>query len=491
MSAPQAGNQNGKPPKPPAPFLRRSTAGSPFVQRRRPPPSRPAQGALSAAGFSSAGFSSAAARKGNVPNGAPPAGATAQFGAAPSGYSLPRFDALRAQFGGWTEPPPPGVPYTDYPLRTTKKELRDGMRFHVMRLMRSKVGPGEKPVDPTDQTEFTRPVSLHRRDPRQPPLGRAVKEEDQNAGRPPPAPIDEKEAERLAQLKAEKEAQRAADLAQIAPVQREPKPKVQTQQKKKEKLTQITTQPRTEESRKEAELRYEEALPWHLEDADGKNVWVGSYVAALSETNVALVVDNESSAFRMIPLEKWYRFTAKPPFNPYSIEEAEKLMSKRVDVGRWVMRDKEKEREQKEMEEMRKYIHGPTKIKTESSTFRAASRSEKMDVDDVDISGDEFQDDDEAPYEQVEVDEDEKDARERIRREQLGANLFGDADEREVEKEEEDAKKEELQRKLFGKKMKKALTRRENQLIYESDSSEADPFASSSVSRDHRPGPGD
>uniref|UniRef100_A0A8H7N6R5 Uncharacterized protein n=1 Tax=Bionectria ochroleuca TaxID=29856 RepID=A0A8H7N6R5_BIOOC len=72
---------------------------------------------------------------------------------------------------GWMDPPPPGA--QDIPIMTTKKELLQGMRFHLMKFAQSKMD--DKPVDPTDQNEFARPVTLQRRDARQPPAGRAVR----------------------------------------------------------------------------------------------------------------------------------------------------------------------------------------------------------------------------------------------------------------------------------------------------------------------------
>jgi transcription initiation factor TFIIF subunit alpha len=183
----------------------------------------------------------------------------------------------------------------------------------------------------------------------------------------------------------------------------------------------------------------------------------------------------------MVPLEKWYRFTSKPPFQPYTIDEAEALMGKKVDVGRWVMKDEEKRAGQKDLEATRRMFYGGGQmVKTESATFKAASRSEKLDHDDIDFSGDEFQDDDETPmFEKNNDDEDEKDAKERIRREQLGANLFGEGDEQEVDKElDEQLQEEELRQKL-GKTTKKALIKRDQENIYESDDSEENPWSSS------------
>ncbi|KAG5984071.1 hypothetical protein E4U55_006103 [Claviceps digitariae] len=381
----------------------------------------------------------------------------------------PNIDELGKQYGGWSEPPPPH-PYTDIPIMTTKKALLDGVRYHLMKFAQPRVS--DNPVDPSNQDEFARPVTLHRRDARQPPPGRAIKEEQ-----PVAMQVDEKELERQSQLKAEREAQRAVDQAKIAPVAVETNPK--RPKKQKEERTMFNRAPKSEAAKKESDIRYEEALPWHLEDADGKNVWVGNYVAALSEANVAFMIDQ--SVFRMVPLEKWYRFTSKPPFQPFTIDQAEAFMNRKVDVGRWVMKDEEKKAGQSDMEATRKLLYGRGQmVKTESATFKAASRSEKLDHDELDISGDEFQDDDEAPYFERVDDDDTKESKERIRREQLGANLFGEGDEQEVDKELQEQLREELERQKYGKTTKKALIKRDREQIYESDKSEENPWSSSS-----------
>ncbi|KAF5013542.1 hypothetical protein FDECE_465 [Fusarium decemcellulare] len=392
----------------------------------------------------------------------------AQSNAGSQNGAKPSTEELRRQYGGWSEPPP--AQYNDIPIMTTKKALLDGIRYHMMKFSQAKMS--DKPVDPTDQDSFARPVTLHRRDARQPAPGRAAKVEEPEA-----PPVDEQEVERLAQIKAEREAQRAVDQAKIAPVVKEANPK--RPKKQKEEKTNFNRAPKTQAAKKESDLRYEEALPWHLEDAEGRNVWVGNYVAALSESNVAFMIDK--SVFRMVPLEKWYRFTAKPHFTPYNIEEAEALMGQKMAPGRWVMKDEERRAGQQDMEATRRLLYGPGQmIKTESATFKAASRSEKLDHDEIDMSGDEFQDDDEAPLFEKNDDEDTKDSKERIRREQLGANLFGEADEGQVDKELDEELREEIERQKLGKATRKALIKRDREDIYESDDSEENPWSSSS-----------
>ncbi|KAJ2898226.1 transcription initiation factor [Zalerion maritima] len=397
----------------------------------------------------------------------------------------PSIDELRRQYGGWSEPPPPG--FIDYPLIVTKRDLKAARRFHVMRFSavadknEKTATDGTRSVDPSDSNQFTRPVTLHRRDARQPPLGRQVKEEavaTSTAPDKPPPTENEEEAARIAQAKADREAQRAFDLAQIAPVAKDPNAGTKKSKKnvKQEKVTAVFQRP-DESFKKQSELHYEESLPWHLEDADGKNVWVGSYVGPLSETNAALVI--EGSSFRMIPLEKFYKFKSKPPFVPYSIEQAENIMNKKAEVGRWAMLEEEKINQRKEMDESRRALYGPSKIKTESSSFKNSSRAEKMEHDELDMSETEFQDDDEQPTLERDDDEDLREAQQKIRRDQLGANLFGRANEEEVDRQVKEEEAEEEDRKVLGKAVRKMLLKREKEAVYATDSDD-DPFKSSS-----------
>jgi transcription initiation factor TFIIF subunit alpha len=468
MSAPPTGlpNGQGRPgapqdpnarPRPP-PFKRKPRA-DPMVARKKPQP-KPAPG------------SSAAGPSRSQPSASTHLSPEAQTTALLS--KITEHRAKAAANGGWSEPKPPNC--HEFTVVTTKRALFDGIRHHAMKFHST----SNKDIDVTKQEDFTRPVTLQRRDPRQPAPGRETKQPEE----PPPEPsaIDEKEAERIAKLKAEKEAWKAAEAAKSAPSMKDPKERVK-QPKQEERGVSFYRQPRSALEKKQMDLRYEEALPWHLEDADGKNVWVGSYVAPMSETHVCLVATHDGK-FAMVPIEKWYKFVAKPNFETMKLEEAEALAKQSNGISRWVMQNREKQAKQKEMDETRSYFHGPARIKTESSTFRNASREERFDHDQIDFEGDEFQDDDEAPNFEPDNDEDQKNADDRIRRNQLGANLFGDADEGQVEKEELEQKLLEEIRRKEGKKMTKALIKREKETIYQTDDSDSgyDPFESSSVS---------
>ncbi|CAG8951743.1 hypothetical protein HYFRA_00005544 [Hymenoscyphus fraxineus] len=401
----------------------------------------------------------------NIPKGAAPIRVVKRPAAAPArglypvnGVAPSTNGAAPAQktHDGWTHAPKGRV--VDFPLYTTKKALREGLRYHVIRFS------SKTDVNPANPEEFIRPVTLHRRDPKQPPPGQVGKEEIVDE-----QPMDSKEREKQEILKAEKERKRAEDQAQIAPSRNHPAQK-KNQAFKGEKTSQVFRLDKNEEEKKASDLRYEEALPWHLEDAEGKNTWVGNYEAALSDTNAMLVIDG--SRFLMVPMEKWYKFTAKNKFRAFTIEEAEAQLSKKTKEARWVMQEGEKKIKAPPMTNM--YT-----VKAESRTARNANKSELAEMDDLDFAeGDLFQDDDEQATVEPDNDEDTKEAQSKIKREQLNANYFNQADEAQVEELEQKERDEDEAKKRAGKEVKKALTKREKNYLYDSDSDH--PYSDSS-----------
>lgn len=349
--------------------------------------------------------------------------------------------------------------YTDYPVVTTKRALREGLKHHVARFA------AKRSVDPRDESQFTRPVRLHRRDPRS-------RTQDSNADRivgPDGQQLDEAEREALDARRAAREKERAENLAQIAPsvgssTKRPNVPKQKTQQVFKSDLT-------PEEIAK-ARIKYEEALPWHLEDFDGRNIWVGNYEAALSETHAVFVLDN--GKMRMIPAEKWYKFNAKNQFKALTIEEAEKFMAKRVKDPRWFMEKQQEIAQQKELEQFAK------SRKVYAGKQGALAGREGLEVSEMDFEEDRFADDEEHDDLFNEQDEDTKAAEKRIKEDQLKANVFDLKDEKDYEEEELREKKEREARRVLGKKVRKALKRRERNYDY-SSGSDVNPYTDDEV----------
>ncbi|KAI9641028.1 transcription factor IIF subunit tfg1 [Ciborinia camelliae] len=468
MSASPSGVSNGQTPTPTpnsggAPqYTRKPKAADPLRPRKKPirrpnVPSKPAganlNGSTQARPNGSTPLNNLSGPRAPGPRGPIPA----------NGKVAPRQTQT---YGGWTHPPK--GEFTDYPLFTTRRALRDGIRYHAMRFA------GKKEVDPTNQADFTPPISLHRRDPRQPPAGKALKDEDTVME----DLVDSKERERQEILKAEKEAQKLADRAQIAPTGNNGTGAAQRKSLsfRNEKTTQVHRLDKTAEQKKESDLRYEEALPWHLEDADNKNTWVGNYESALSEVNVMFFT--EGSAFKMLPVEKWYKFTSKNKFNTLTIDEAEALLNKKTKESRWAMKTHEQNEARRAHEENIRGMNKLYTVKTESSSFKGSSRNETRDIDELDFDEDDlFQDDDELATVEPDMDEDTRFAQEKIRQDQRSANLFGEADEETVEKDFIKEEQEEEAKRLLGKGVRKALTKREKNYIYDSDSS--NPYLSS------------
>ncbi|KAI9738725.1 MAG: hypothetical protein M1834_008230 [Cirrosporium novae-zelandiae] len=369
----------------------------------------------------------------------------------------------------------PVEPYEDIPLITTKRSLLEGYRYHVAKLYSK-----NHDVDLRNESEFTRPVRLHRRDPRAPRPGAAktedIKDESEMNG------LDEKEREMMAAAKETRQAERQANLAKIAPSA------TTTTQKKpnafKKKTQQVYRNDLTDAQKAQSKLRYEEALPWHIEDFDNKNIWVGNYEAALSE-NYAILV-REGSTFKLVPAEKWYKFTQKSQFRAMTIEEAEAELKKKSALPRWYKDQKEKDEAKKQQQADRKAMSGLFIGKWErgSSGMTAASevKREEMDADDLDFEEDRFADDEENPI--FEGDEEEgKQAEDRIRRDRLQANVFDLKEEKDIEKDEKRREKDDALSKLVGKKVRKALMKREKNFNYEHDS-DGNPYSEESEDSD-------
>ena len=468
MSASPSGLSNGQTPTPnggPPQFMRKPKPADPLRPRKKPvrrPNVPPGASSVQPNGLMPT------ARPGHAPpNGAGPARGTPR--PKPSNGANGSQVYGGPQTYGWTQPP--AGEYQDFPLVTTKRALREGVRYHIAKFN------GKKDVDPENQDEFTRPVVLHRRDPRANP-SKEGKEDDAMGD----VIMDSKEREKAEIAKAEKDARRAADLAQIAPTGNNASAAAKKGHTKKEpKTEQIWRTDKTEEDKKRSDLRYEESLAWHVEDADGKNSWVGHYEAALSDVNVVFVAEN--GVFKMIPVEKWYKFTQKAQFKTFTIEEAEAQLNKKAKESRWAMQTQSKNKAEREIQESRNLAYGNIyTVKSESQTFKNSSKRETEDADDLDFDADDlFQDDDEQATVEPDNDEEAKEAQIRIKKEQLGANIFDQAVEAEVDKELAEMKKEEERRKLLGKGVTKALKKREKNYIYESDDS-SNPYESSSVS---------
>ncbi|KAF7713546.1 Uncharacterized protein PECH_000564 [Penicillium ucsense] len=439
-------------PLPPMRLRRAKNAGDPLVRPKRRPPVRPpgtAPGAGAGGAVASKTLPSHPSVRGpaplsKLPNTRPPPAPDAR---SVNGFSGPLLSEK----------------YVDYPLVTTRKALREGLKHHIARFS------SKKAIDPRDESQFTRPVRLHRRDPR----ARAHENHGPKMVGPDGRQLDENEREAAEARKAAREKERAENMAQIAP-------SVGSTAKRpnapKQKIQQVFKSDMTKEEIARARIKYEEALPWHLEDFNDRNVWVGNYEAALSENHAVIVFENNK--MRMIPAEKWYKFTAKQHFKALTIEEAEKIMSKRIKDPRWFMEKQKEIQEKKELESYAK-VH-----KVYAGKTGGLSGREGLEASEMDFEEDRFADDEEhADLFNDEQDEDTKAAERRIKEDQLKANVFDLKNEKDYEDEEEREKKEREARRTFGKKVRKALKKRERNFDY-SSGSDANPYTDEESSDD-------
>mgnify|MGYP001657955123 CR=1 FL=1 len=335
----------------------------------------------------------------------------------------------------------------------------EGLKHHIARFA------SKKDVDPRDESQFTRPVRLHRRDPRRGQDAHVSRFEDPDA-----PPMDEAEREAFDARRAAREKERAENMAQIAPAlgttsKRPNAPKQKTQQVFKSDMT-------PEEVAK-MRIKYEEALQWHLEDFDNKHTWVGNYEAALSGTHAVFVL--EGGKMRMIPAEKWYKFSAKSNFKALTIEEAEKFMAKKVKDPRWFMEKQQELEQKKELDiyaKQRKVYAGKQGIPT--------SGGAGLEAGEMDFEEDRFADDEEHDDGLFNDDEDAKEAEKRIKEDQLKANVFDLKDEKDYEAEEKRELREREARHVLGKSVRKALKRREKNFDY-SSGSENNPYSDDEV----------
>lgn len=356
--------------------------------------------------------------------------------------------------------------YEEYPIYISKSSLEEGLRHHALKL-RSRVDESGKPmtVDPYDESQFTRPLHLHRR---------FARDKMETGEQPETDGVDDKERELLNARRAERQAEREENQKLIAPTTVD-----------SNKATKKKNQKKVEEGRddsnpvrqKRQQLRYEEARPWHLEDFESKNVWVGSYEEALSESSIMLEVSG--AGFRMIPIEKWYQFvqTGKVTSDLTS-EDIEKLMSKKVRVDRWGMGTQKGNDEARRQEHIRRIQERRAREDDDDEPLFNDRADFDADRDMLDMDWkDEFQDDDEGVLIQGEEGEDEKEIEQKLWMEMREAGLGGTGvKEEDLDPEEEERRKQiaEEEEKKKARRLRKQLKKREHRGEYESDSDDFD-----------------
>lgn len=174
------------------------------------------------------------------------------------------------------------------PLKSCTKEEVDDIRFHIMKFATKQ--------DVDIIKDFTKPVRLHRKDPRNMQFHLTRQELEQRKKEQELAKLErlrEQEAEGNPDAVAAEEARKkkeaiAAKIAPEKPTDKNQKdlsqvaPDGGARKNRKNVFKRKTRQINLMDEAKR-KLRYEEHYPWVIEDYDGKNVYVGNYEAGSTE----------------------------------------------------------------------------------------------------------------------------------------------------------------------------------------------------------------
>lgn len=366
--------------------------------------------------------------------------------------------------------------WQDIPLKCcTKEEVKD-IRYHIMKFQ------SKQNVDIVDN--FTKPVRLHRKDPRNIQFHLTRAEVDKRKREEEMAEIEKEKQKQESIEAAEKEAiangedpkninKDEIDISQVAPDGGARKLKKSLFKRKTRQINLMDDLKR--------KLRYEEYYPWVVEDYDGKNVFVGNYEAGSSDTqHVLFVFDKEG--FKMVPAEKVYKFTQRNKYATLTLEEAEAKMEKNSSVPRWLMKHMEDSSVSEGAATDQRYRHNVGSSRNGTSlaaanngrklrTVLGGSTSNERDSDHDDLDFDEeFADDEEAPI--MDGDEEEnKLSEQKIKKEMLKAAHFdGQSDAEGDDDDLDDLFETEKSRKVDkeGKKLRKVLNKTEGG-VYDSD----------------------
>jgi transcription initiation factor TFIIF subunit alpha len=371
---------------------------------------------------------------------------------------------------------------TVMPLVVTRRDLKE-LRYHVMRLQ------SKGRVDIQDKEQFTPPIRLHRRDPRAPPSGAGSHFEEEETKED----VEEtKERERIELQKEDRRKIREENQAKIAPTGKSKAPAFQKKTEQKYRPDD------TPEAKKRQLLRYEETLPWHLEDFENKQTWVGQYESELSEAHVMLSTDptNPHNAVYMAPMERWYRFNVKGKIKPTG-DDLDKVMYKVENVPGFLKKmEARAARNAWEQENERTRYGLSTRLgggNDDEGRIRRARHDDdggagtikrEADADDIDFNLDEdFADDEEGLNGLFEGEAEEvKEAEEKLKRDQLAAALWDRPDEAELARLEELEKAQREQGKITEKEHKKRLAKREKRYEELPSDSDENPYVTASES---------
>ncbi|KAI8144060.1 hypothetical protein BJV82DRAFT_490411, partial [Fennellomyces sp. T-0311] len=348
---------------------------------------------------------------------------------------------------------PHNIPYNDFQLMSSKRKGKN----HVMDF---------KTAKKVDFSNFTRPVKLQRKDGNQTFTRSFLNKGSPSNGNASPNTTPEAgNSQQQQQQQQQHGPKTGADTSLIAPMGGATRNK-QMLFKKRTKQIYLAK----EDTR---QLKEEEHKPWILEDYDQQNCFTGTYEGGQRSDYVFFVVSGNE--FKVVPVDRWYRFQPKRNFKTFTLEEAEEQLKnlQKRDQSRWMMLKRNKALAEDD-EEAKTAAKMKKPASDDEDESRRKSRQDS-DIDDLDFD-DVFQDDEEGGAEHELEDEDMKDSKERLRRETKGYTLGGENDDDDQE-DDEDFNKLTSE----GKQMKKLVRTLEKNRAYDSDE-EGDPYASSADS---------
>ncbi|KAI8323167.1 Rap30/74 interaction domain-containing protein [Martensiomyces pterosporus] len=385
---------------------------------------------------------------------------------------------------------------TDYRLVSTARERTN----NVMRFLTSK---------PVDLTTFTQPVKLRRRDrtyyrKKQEKLRAAAEEkrkaEEAKLASEAGGSMDVKEEDGSSAAAAngaltEQSSSAATAAVAAAALGKVERPKADTSiiapfggaTRNKQMLFKKRTKQVFFADEEQRRLNIEEARPWVLEDYDEKESWTGSLEGGQKSNYVLFVLMDDG--FKVIPVDRWYKFTPKLKYQTLTLDEAEeelKKAAKNETQNRWLMKARAKQQGD-----------GTEDGEGAEDGGEPASKPGKLrlveyQADDADDFGDEDEgeeggsrkkkrsgntkhgDADEMEFEEVFEDDEE-----------MGDDLFGgdeDENEKQQQQQQQQNKKSELDSDIeedeadelgsAGKEMKKLMRKRGETDVYDSDREE-------------------
>lgn len=387
--------------------------------------------------------------------------------------------------------------YEEFKIHACVKEEIENIQYHLMKFQ------AKRSINPS--TDFTKPIRLHRKDPKnmqfqltlkeideRERINRELKELELTTRAATEASVEHNDQNTLGTAATADENNGNDNISteavvnldeemndeeqQVPTVAPEPLNKQQSniapdgkKNNKQKKTREVKVY--DEETKK---LRYEEFYPWVLEDYDGANTFVGNYEAAstMSHNHVLLIPDN--GGFKMVPINKIFKFTPRNKYATLTLEEAEaKLRDVNSSVSRWIMSKLDEDEDLNRTLASKRNNLRNHRFKAVSTDNLFGDDDDDDDRNDSDNGGidfdEEFADDEEAPI-VGENDEEEKESRKRMEKEMLSANTGLEAT-LDVDDKKEDEKKTKFDKE--GKKLKKSLVKNEyGQVMYDSDDEE-------------------